>query len=176
MNFHKLSRSWIPVVTVILFLTFASAFAFADTLSMVLTSSGAGTFTYDVSNPGGADFTMASASLTGLSGVTGATFVPGSDWDFLCNGLFACSLSFTSSSVTFTSTNILYRGFTTVGSFVVDSPAPLGTVDYGIQSSFGNFSGTVGGPVAPIPEPSSLLMLGSGVLGLAVVIRRKLSV
>jgi hypothetical protein len=39
-----------------------------------------------------------------------------------------------------------------------------------------NVVGLMSGTAAPVPEPTTLMLLGSGVLGLAGVIRRKLSV
>jgi len=64
-------------------------------------------------------------------------------------------------------------GYRTIGSFVVDSLVPLGTVHFGVQADIGNFNGTVAGPA--VPEPSSLLMLASGLLSLAGIVRRKLN-
>lgn len=175
MNDRKLYR-WIRVSSLILFMTFASAFAFGDALVMELTSHGSGMFTYAVSDPTAASFRLTSLSLTGLSGVTGATIVPSSVSALgQCAGAGFCTVSFTSSSVTITSSPpVGFSGFFTIGSFVVDSLVPLGTVHYGIQTTdIGNFSGTVGGP-STVPEPTSLLLLGSGVLGLAWMIRGKI--
>lgn len=62
----------------ILFMTFASAFAFADSLSMVLISGRGGKFADAVSDPNGAFVMLTGVSLAGLSGVTGVTLVPAS--------------------------------------------------------------------------------------------------
>jgi hypothetical protein len=43
-----------------------------------------------------------------------------------------------------------------------------------VFSTGGNTLVNLPSGIAPIPEPSSLLLLGSGVLGLAQVLRRKL--
>jgi len=52
MDDRKSHRSWIRVGSLILFLTFASALAFADSLRMILTSSGGGKFDYALSVTG----------------------------------------------------------------------------------------------------------------------------
>jgi hypothetical protein len=149
-----------------------SAFAFGD--SLALTSSGNGKFDYEyLPSPslGEAYFQDGDTiSLTGLSGVTDATmFWPEASF---------FTLSYTSSSVTITRTggSLLNVG----GPFSLlelSSLAPLGTVDYTIEAVGQYSSGLVGGPVAPAdtPEPGTFMLLGSGALGLAGVIRKKLN-
>jgi hypothetical protein len=157
-----------------LFVILTSAFAFGD--SLALASSGGGKFDYEyLPSPslGEASFQWNDTfSLTGLSDVTDARL----SWPLP----FYFTLSYTSSSVTVThistqaTVNIDGGPFSV---FEVSSLAPLGMVDYEIQVAAGRFWGTVGGPVAPAatPEPTSLLLVGSGIFGLGGVIRRKLS-
>jgi hypothetical protein len=61
----------------------------------------------------------------------------------------------------------------TFGDLIIDSTAPLGTVDWSGTSNGQLNSGTVAGPVssAVAPEPSSLLLLAGGLAMLGV--RRK---
>ena len=149
--------------------------AHADSFSLSLVSSGGGIYDYGITVPG---FSAAifdanqTITLTGLSGVTGAS-VSG----VLFDGDFRAS--FTSTSVTFDQTN----GFAllnpvsvpfTFGVFLVDSTAPLGTVNWSGQAASGTFSGTVGGPVAGVatPEPSSVALMLLGV-GLVFVMRKR---
>jgi hypothetical protein len=179
MNDRKLYR-WTRVSSLILFLMLASTFAFGN-LIMQLDSSGGGKFTYHIGDSNAATFTISGTSpvsLTGLSGVTGATIVGGSTLTRCTAGSGPLiSASSTSSSVTLSVAAgfaCQFAAFFSIGSFVVDSAAPLHTVHYAIQADIGSFSGTVGGPTV-VPEPSSLLMLGSGVLGLAWMVRRKIT-
>jgi hypothetical protein len=63
--------------------------------------------------------------------------------------------------------------------FFVDSiDTTVGNISYvAMTSNQGTLSGTAQGPVTPpsaVPEPSSLILAGSGLLGLAGAARRKL--
>jgi hypothetical protein len=149
--------------------------------SIVLTSSGAGVYGYGIELDPGSPGVMAmpgnSLTLTGLFGVTGASAAPG----------IGFTSTFTSTSATFTETAGLVSTGNNPGSspiilpdfFFVDSAdTTIGNISYvATTSNQGTLSGTAQGPVAPpsaIPEPSSLILAGSGLLGLAGVARRKL--
>ena len=144
--------------------------AWCDSFSLSLVSSGGGIFDYGITVPANTGVTFdinQTITLTGLSGVTSASV---SGFLGFASG-FAVS-SFTSTSVTLVDTAFPF-GVTnpnpvavTLGDFLVDSTAPLGTVNWSGQTSVGTFSGTVGGPVAtPEPETLSLLLAGMAALG-----------
>jgi hypothetical protein len=143
---------------------------------LTLISSGGGVYDYGVTlqpndNVSFPPFGSWQISFTGLSGVTGASatntfsmFVP----------------SFTSDSVTFSTkvgpilTNPLQTPVT-LGDLIIDSTAPLGSVNWNLVDFEGNLSGTVSGPVG-VPEPGSLSMLLPGIAGfglLGILARRR---
>ena len=105
-------------------------------------------------------------SFTGLADVTGASVQNPS--------LF--TINFTSTSVTFTSQNsIAFSGGNFIGFFTIDSTASLGSITYTAETANeGILTGSIEGPAAPTPEPSTLALFGTGILGLAGVARRKL--
>lgn len=148
--------------------------------SIVLTSSGSGVYGYglelDPMSPGIVAATGDSLVLTGLFGVTGASPAPN----------IGFTATFTSTSATFTQTGSGISSLPNPGStpliladyFFVDSAdTTVGSVSYvATTSNLGVLSGTAQGPVAPpsaVPEPSSLILAGSGLLGLAGAARRK---
>ena len=109
-------------------------------------------------------------TLTGLFGVNNVgVLLP----DF--------TATFTSTTVTLTSTDPSNEiGSTTsvteaIDAFIVSSTSStIGTVDYSITNSSVGIDGQVGGPVSPVPEPSSLLLFSTGVLAFVQTTRRKL--
>jgi hypothetical protein len=104
-------------------------------------------------------------TLTGLFGVNNV--------GVLLSGFTA---TFTPTTVTLTSTDSSSEGASgeAIDAFIVSSTSStVGAVDYSISNNGIGIDGQVGGPVAPTPEPSSLLLFSTGILGLAQTIRRK---
>lgn len=148
--------------------------------SIVLTSPAPGVYGYgielDPGSPGVMAVTGDSLTLTGLFGVTGASVAPN----------LGFTATFTSTSATFTETGQSANTPSNPGStpvilpdfFFVDSAdTTIGNISYvATTSNQGVLSGTALGPVAPpqpVPEPSSLILAASGLLGLAGMTRRK---
>jgi PEP-CTERM motif len=148
--------------------------------SIVLTSPAPGVYGYgfelDPGSPGLMAVTGDTLTFTGLFGVTGASAAPG----------IGFTSTFTSTSATFTETGGGASSPNNPGStpiilpdfFFIDSAdTTIGSVSYvATTSNQGVLSGTAEGPVAPapaVPEPSSLILASSGLLGLAGIARRK---
>jgi hypothetical protein len=148
--------------------------------SLLLTSSGPGVYGYgielDPGSPGLIAATGNALTLTGLFGVTGASAAPN----------LGFTATFTSTSATFTETGSGIGTPSNPGStpailpdfFFVDSAdTTVGSVSYvATTANMGTLSGTALGPVTPptaVPEPSSLILVGSGLLGFAGLAGRK---
>jgi hypothetical protein len=102
-------------------------------------------------------------AVVGIIPGTGQIGDVGSSFSFSANGTFSSDLAYFEG--TGTSTVVLVFGGTTLGNSTTNTS---GTVTY-------NFTPVdVTPPAAAAPEPSSLALLGSGVLGLAGVLRRRM--
>jgi hypothetical protein len=144
--------------------------------SITLTSSSAGVYNYGLGvawDEYPAFVTGQTIVLSGLSGVTGASV---SDtvaaWGF--------TESFTPTSVTFRAgENVTFSSGAgeIFGTFVVGSSVlTTGAVNYSFETNnMGDFTGTVYGPVAAVPEPSTWAMMILGFLGVGFLAYRKKS-
>lgn len=153
----------------------ASTFAFAPLAkadSVTLESNVGDTYTYDLtfdtSNING--FLLSGFQLTGLSDVT----------DAVLSGNLArhFGVLFDADTVTVGTLATIEAGTHipfSVGTLTITSLATPGLVDFAILDSNGLSTGQVVGPdPSPTPEPSSIVLLGSGLLAAAGVARRKL--
>jgi hypothetical protein len=147
--------------------------------SIIFESHTGDTYTYDLQiNSRGATFLLDGFSITGLSGVTDA------DLTGQLANLFdpLGGVSFNSDSVsvgTFYGVTVSRNNPYSIGTLTITSAALPGVADFSIDDSNGYFVGTVTGPtdpMSPTPEPSSLLLFGTGLVAAAGAVRRKLSV
>jgi hypothetical protein len=130
-------------------------------------------YTYDLRiDNSGAFFLSDGFEITGLQGVTNATLSStlASIFDPLGG------VSFTSNSVTvetgygFTG---LYKEPFSIGTLTIYSNALPGNANFSILDSNGYNAGRVTGPTSPTPEPSSLMLLGTGLFSAAGIARKK---
>lgn len=155
----------------------ASAFVLtplAKADSIIFESQTGSNYTYDLQIDNfGAAFIFDGFTVTGLSGVTDATlsgqladlFYPLGGISFDSHSVSVGTLF----GITFSQTDPY-----SIGTLTIASTALAGDANFSILDSNGLFCGTVTGPTDPTPEPSSLILLGTGFLAAAGAMRRKL--
>ncbi len=141
--------------------------------SVVLSSQSGSTSVYSVYAPDGTLSYDAgdTVTLSGLSGITGVTL---SD----TAGYFG-TVSWTDSTITYTtnqSGSLNQSGPVDMELFTVTTNgSSTGDLSYAMQESDGTYTGVVQTDVAATPEPSTLLLLGTGALGIGLFARRRRS-
>jgi len=145
--------------------------------SVIFESQSGNNYTYDLQIDNyGAAFLLDGFSITGLSGVTDATLSGKLAQLFDPLG----GVAFDSNDVTVGTlfgVTVSRKDIYSIGTLTITSTALPGLADFFIEDSNGQFCGTVLGPTgdpSPVPEPSSFVLLGSGLLAAAGAARRKL--
>jgi hypothetical protein len=170
------NTTYLHAATLVALISAPALFGQQAAPSIILESSNNGVYDYSLDAPSGSQFDIQNnetMALSGLSGVTDATL--SGAFDSLC-GQSGLSTSFTSTTVTITndSGNQCFYGpaggpTTAYANLEVDSSVTtLGTVNYSIEHPDGAFSGTVQGPVSSSPEPTSVVLLLTGIAVLAI--------
>lgn len=155
----------------------ASAFAFtplakADSITFV--SQVGDNYTYDLTlDHSGTLFLPGGFTLTGLTDVTSASL------SGQLNKIFDIVYQNATEVVVGTLAGISYNKNVpySIGTLTITSTDAAGLANFSILDSHGIYCGTVTGPnsdPSPVPEPSSFVLLGSGLLAAAGVARRKL--
>jgi hypothetical protein len=156
----------------------ASAFAFAPLAkadSITLENHSGDTYQYAITfDEHNSVFFLDGFQLTGLSGVTDASLSGN-----LASSFFITNLNSTSVTVGSIFSDEFSRTVPfSVGTLTVTSADAPGNVNFAILDSNGLSTGSVEGPSgsdpSPVPEPSSFILLGSGLLAAAGTVRRKL--
>jgi len=148
---------------------------FAKADAVIFTGQSGDNYTYDIQiNNYGAAFVLDGFTITGLSGVTDADLTGKMANVFDPLG----GASFTSDSVSVgTIFGLTFGGSDPydIGKLTITSTSMPGIADFAILDSNGYNTGFVEGPVSSTPEPSSLILLGTGILAAAGAVRRKLA-
>jgi hypothetical protein len=147
----------------------------ADSISFV--SHVGNDYTYDLTLDSHATaFILDGFTVTGLSGVTDA--VLGGQLAQLFNPLGGIAFNSTSVAVgTIFGLSVSSKDPYSLGTLTITSASLPGDADFSILDTNGLFCGSVTGPTgdpSPVPEPSSFVLLGSGLLAAAGAARRKL--